>query len=508
MKKAFTKLLILSALYCTSVNILNASPVYSITSNEVHNSIRQLNKPTLKFSTEEDMLIGQIIFNNDFNFIDGKISDESIELVANMGKIELRNLKPNTKYSNIQITLKDESNKLFTFSLDDFYTPNSNFIGYSNVEFSSGYAKIVLPEAINNTIINISISDSSLKVKNNNNNFIIENITDGKIYSNITLTLTDKSNNSYTSILNTFQKPLTSNNKLNVNVLYENEKYFGSIRIPQGIEIKKVEISDKSLNVKIKDSSIIISKLEKKKNYENLYITLTDNQNKKHTFYLNKFSTNNKNFSYTDIELFRNGSSIYGKVFLPDNITISGAKFSDSALKFSIMDNNLIILNLSEDTLYDNLKLIVQDNNNKLHNFIINDFSTFFINVDMDMLSSYVKNAYIKAFNRNEIDEDGFNFWLNQLSSFNLTSREFIFNILNSDEFIKTTTSPIDKITRIYGVMFRRSPDEGGLKFWTSKYMEDFQKTNDEKTSVLNIVKEFTNSKEFQKIISDIGIKY
>ncbi len=508
MKKALTKLLILSALCCTSVNILNASPVYSVTSNEVHNSIRQLNKPTLKFSTYEDMLIGQIIFNNDFNFIDGKISDESIKLVVNMGKVELHDLKPNTKYSNVEITLKDESNKLFTFSLDDFYTPSSNFIGYSNVDFSSGYAKVVLPETNSKNIKNISISDSSLKVKNNNNNFIIENISDGKIYSNITLTLTDNLNNSYTSILNTFQKPLSQKNKLNVNVLYENEKYFGSIKIPHGIEIKKVEISDKNLNVKIKDHSILISKLEKKKTYENLYITLTDDLNKKHTFYLNKFSTNNKNFSYTDIELFRNGSSIYGKVFLPDSLKISAAKFSDTSLKFSIIDNNLIILNLSEDTLYDNLKLIVQDNNNKLHNFIINDFSTFFINVDMDMLSSYVKNAYVKAFNRDEIDEDGFNFWLNQLSSFNVTSREFIFNILNSDEFIKTTTSPIDKITKIYGVMFRRSPDGDGLKFWTSKYMEDFEKTKDEKLSVLNIVKELTNSKEFQKIISDIGIKY
>lgn len=508
MKKAFTKLLILSVLYCTSVTILNTNTVYSITSNEVHNSIRQLNKPALKFSNYENTLIGHIIFNNDLNFIDGKISDESIKLVINMGKVELHNLKPNTKYSDIDITLKDESDKLFTFNLNEFYTPNSNFIGYSNVEFNSGYAKIILPEMYNKNITNISISDPSLIITNNDNNFIIENISGGKIYSDVTLTLTDNLNNSYTTILNTFQKPLNKLNRLNVNVLYENEKYFGNIKLPEGIKVKKVEISDKNLDAKIENNSILISKLTKKTDYENLYITLIDSLNKKHTFYLNKFTTNNKNFSYTDIELYRNNSSIHGKVFLPDNITISDAKFSDTSLNFSITDNTLIIINLKEDTLYDNLKLIVQDDKNKLHNFVINDFSTSLVNVDIDILSSYIKNAYVKAFNREEIDEDGFNFWLNQLSNFKTTSREFIFNILNSDEFLKIATSPLDKITKIYGVMFGRNPDEDGLKFWSSKYIEDFQKTNDEKVSVLNIVKELTTSKEFQKIISDIGIKY
>lgn len=517
MKKIFTKLVVLSALCFTNLNYLGfRKNVYSVTSSEFQSSFEQLKKPHLRFSINEGTLIGEITFKEDYNFVDGKISDETIELVVKDKAVEFRNLKPNKTYTNVNVALKNEENRLFTFKLNEFTTPDSDFIGYSKIDLNSGYVKINFPEYLPvHNVSNFSISDPSLNIVMENNNIKIENIENEKIYSGLTLKVSDNSNNSFTTIIDTFKgKAIGNKNEnsdldLDVKLYYEDSKFFGIIKLPKEISPKKVELSNKNLNVSIQSKdTILISGLSPKADYENLKLNIIDSSNRESQFSINKFSTTNKNFNYADIKLSKHNSSLIGKIILPDKIKIADAKFSDPSLKFSIKSNNLIILNLKENTFYENLKLIVQDDKNKLYNFIINDFSTYSTKIDMHKLSSYIENAYKKAFDREELDESGFNFWLKKLSTFKSTARDFILNILDSNEFLEIATTSQDKITRIYGFMFKRTPDTEGLKFWMEKYDEFLSKNNNEKSSVLEVVKEMTNSKEFQKLVSDIGIKY
>ncbi len=511
MKKVFTKLLVLSALCFTSLNYLSFKEnAYSIISNEFQNSFEQLSKPNLKFSVSEGTIVAQIILNEDYNFVDGKTSDETIELVVKDGVVEFKNLKPNTKYTNVNVALKNEANKLFTFKLNEFTTPDSDFIGYSTIDLNSGYVKINFPQHLPvHNVSNISISDSSLDVVMENNNVKIENLENEKFYSDLSLKISDNSNNSFSTIIEPFKAIENKNSYLNVKVYYEDSKFFGVIQLPKEIIPKKVEISDKNLNASIQGKdTILISGLSQKTDYKNLKLNIIDSSNEEHQFFINKFSTTNKNFNYADIKLSKSNSSLIGKIILPEKIKINDAKFSDNSIEFSIKNNNLIVLNLRENTFYENLKLIVQDDTNKLYNFVINDFSTYSTNINMHKLSSYVKNAYKKAFDREHLDEEGFNFWIKKLSTFKSTARDFILNILDSNEFLEIAKSPHDKITRIYGTMFKRNPDAEGLKFWMTKYDEFLSRNNDEKSSVLEVVKEMSNSKEFQKLISDIGIKY
>ena len=129
-------------------------------------------------------------------------------------------------------------------------------------------------------------------------------------------------------------------------------------------------------------------------------------------------------------------------------------------------------------------------------------------NVNLEKLSSYIENAYKKAFDRDEIDKDGFDFWMEQLSSHKIGARDFILNLLNTNEFLEVSKNSSDKITRIYAVMFNRTPDPEGLKYWINEYNKDFRKTNSQKASVTNVVTEMTNSEEFKNIISELGIAY
>ena len=97
---------------------------------------------------------------------------------------------------------------------------------------------------------------------------------------------------------------------------------------------------------------------------------------------------------------------------------------------------------------------------------------------------------------------------MEQLSSHKIGARDFILNLLNTNEFLEVSKNSSDKITRIYAVMFNRTPDPEGLKYWINEYNKDFRKTNSQKASVTNVVTEMTNSEEFKNIISELGIAY
>lgn len=516
MKRPFLKLLIMAGV-CLSVNLSTATNAknYSL-AREIQTISTNSNKLDIKFFIHEgDIIVGQLIFTDKYDFVKAEVSDDSITIDIVDGQVELYGLKPETDYKNISITLTDSSKKDYTFKINDFKTPNKNFIGYSNVSVNlhegSFIARVDLPQNPSKPIEQIKsveISDDSIVVDLADGVITLYNLKNDKTYSDLTINIIDNNNNSFNSKLNTFYVPSKETQSLDVKVSSYKNNYSGEVLIPENITPISAEISDKNLFVDTVDGDVTILELKPETTYTNLILTITDDENQKHVFKLNTFSTLNKNFSYADAEVIKNGNNVNVKILLPEDLKISNAKISDPNIKFEITENQLILLNLKSNTLYDNLKIIVQDNENKLHNFVINEFSTSMANVNLEKLSSYIENAYIKAFDRTEIDKDGFEFWMEQLSQHKLGARDFILNILNTDEFLEISKNSSDKITRIYAVMFNRTPDPSGLKYWINEYNKDFRKTKSQKTSVTNVVTEMTNSEEFKKIISDIGIVY
>lgn len=432
MKKSFIKLLIVSTVCLIPLSniknpVIKSLAIENTNTNQTENNVSK-NLDVRFFIHEGDIIVAKVLIPeiDKYNFISAEISNSSVSIDIIDGQVELYNLKPETEYKNISIKLTDSSNKIHTFKLNDFKTPNQ-------------------------------ITKS-----------------------------------------------------LNVRVSSYKDNFSGEVILPSYIYPISAKISNDNLLVDVSDGTITILELKPNTTYSYLNLTILDDQNNSHVFNLNEFTTTNKNFSYVDISLSKNNNNIQGKVILPNDLTIKDAKLSDSNLKFVINKetNELILSNLEQNQSYENIKLIVQDTENKLHNFIINNFSTDIVAIDLIKLASYIENAYNTALNRVELDKNGFKYWFSQLSTFKINARDFILNLLNTEEFLKISQNPIDKITKIYAVMYNRTPDNEGLNFWIKEYEENFKFTNDEKKSVTNIVTRMLGEPEFKNIIEIIGIKY
>lgn len=358
------------------------------------------------------------------------------------------------------------------------------------------------------TIKSIKLSDQSLSYDIEKDYIILSGFENDRTYQNLSMTVIDKNDIPFIFVLSDFYIPQKSIESLDVKTSSYKNNYIGEVSLPEDIVPISSKISDKDVVVDTVDGRITLIELKPQTTYENLLLSLKDVNGKKHYFKLNTFSTINKNFSYINAEIIRYNDMINAKLGLPEDLKAVNAKISDSDIKFQILDNNLYLVNLSKDKFYDNLKVIVKDDKGKLHNFIVNKFSTFFPDVNLEQLSLYIENAYKKAFNRMNLDSDGFFFWFLELSKHKVGARDFILNILDSDEFIKNTKDAEDKINKIYGVMFKRTPDANGLNFWITKLNNYLLKTEDEKTSVSNVVKEMAQTEEFKNIVSELGIKY
>lgn len=515
MKKNFLKLLVCAAICVSSVSGVGMPNNISLAQESNIVTVANEVIPTIKFSLHEgDMIIGTVIFDKKYDFVEGKASDSSITVDIVNGQVQFYNLKPNTTYKNISINLKDKDGKLHTFKIGDFTTPDKTFVGYGNVSVTNSQGNLIgtvtyteNPSLPIGKISHIEISDNSLKVDVINNVITIQNLKENTKYSNLTLRIVNDKKEVRTISLNEFTTPSKDISQLDVKISFYNNEYRGDIILPENIFAVKAEISDKSLLVDTVNGSVTILNLKPETTYENLVLNITDEKNQNHSFKLKTFSTKNKDFSYADVKV-EQLNMIQGVVILPNNLKISDAKISDPNIKFVIENNSLILLNLKPNTTYENLKIIVQDENKELHNFVINKFSTTSGNQNLDKISAYVKNAYIKAFDRTEIDQDGFNYWVEQLSQHKIGGRQFILNLLETDEFIKVTKDSKDKITRIYAVMFNRVPDFEGLQYWIKEYEKEVSVIKDEKKSVANIVSRMTDSDEFKNVVVDLGIKY
>lgn len=515
MKKTFLKLLLINL--CLSTALISIPNINGdVFAQELQTILPELNKINVKFSLHEgDIIIGKVILDNNYNFVSATSSNDSIIVTITDGQVELYELKPDTEYKDISLYLTDSNNNTYTFKLNDFKTPNKNSLIKSNVSINiheNNFIGVIdLDDKFSKNIDGIksvTISDDSITINVIDGIIRLHNLKNDTTYSDLKIKIIDNKNNIFESNLNTFYVPSKNLKSLDVKVSSYKNNYTGEISIPENIIPIRVELSNKNIIIDTIDGDINLLELKPQTTYKDLILTIIDNENKKHIFKLNTFSTINKNFSYIDVEILKNNDSISIKLLLPDDLEISNAKISDPNIKFKIIDNQLFLLNLKNETNYNNLKVIVQDKSNKLHNFIINEFSTSLIKVDINALNIYVENAYKKALNRSDLDKDGFEFWIEQLSTHKISARDFIINLLNTDEFIKNSKNSKDKITKIYTVMFKRDPDVSGLNYWIDEYDKNLTITKNEKTSVLNIVKQMLNSQEFKSIVNKIGIKY
>lgn len=119
-----------------------------------------------------------------------------------------------------------------------------------------------------------------------------------------------------------------------------------------------------------------------------------------------------------------------------------------------------------------------------------------------DYLDKFVGNIYGVIFNR-EADEEGKNYWVNQVLNENIGVLDLLNQILDQPEFEELNISNEEFINRNYELLLNREADQEGFDYWSSILGD-----NTSKDKRLSLINEMAHSEEFMGEINNLGILF
>ncbi|WGX76131.1 DUF4214 domain-containing protein [Paraclostridium bifermentans] len=124
------------------------------------------------------------------------------------------------------------------------------------------------------------------------------------------------------------------------------------------------------------------------------------------------------------------------------------------------------------------------------------------IEIDLNDKKREVKgliNQFYKGFYGREGDNEGLEYWANQILDGKKSVAEILLTFINSDEFKGKNYNNEEYVKSLYNALFKRNPDSNGLNYWTSRLNDG--------NSRKFVLAENMNSGEFQETLNNIGIK-
>ena len=195
------------------------------------------------------------------------------------------------------------------------------------------------------------------------------------------------------------------------------------------------------------------------------------------------------------------------KVYLNENIqnyAKNGKNFKTNLEGVSVkfVDGKFLVDNLIPGKDYSSLKIYFEIQNGRKVVVSIPKFTTLEETTD---LNEFIKDVYFNALNRNP-DEVGFWYWVDKLSSKEISVDKFVKNLLNEDEFIKLRPSTKSKIEGLYKVIVNRTSDKEGLEFWVSMYESLLKNGYSEEFAVKIVADRMINEDEFKNLVKNLKV--
>ena len=117
--------------------------------------------------------------------------------------------------------------------------------------------------------------------------------------------------------------------------------------------------------------------------------------------------------------------------------------------------------------------------------------------VDSNPLEAFVKRFYNNILQRG-FDLGGLNFWVGVIQTKEKTPQEAALGFFNSQEFKNRNLSDEEFVEIVYNTFFDRPSDKNGREYWLKRLSNG--------VSRFEVVRGFTYSKEFKKLIESFGI--
>lgn len=119
-----------------------------------------------------------------------------------------------------------------------------------------------------------------------------------------------------------------------------------------------------------------------------------------------------------------------------------------------------------------------------------------------EYLDSFLDSVYSIMLDR-EADEEGKLYWSERILSGDTGILDFLNQILSQEEFANLNISSEDFITKNYNLLINREPDEDGFNYWMNQLGE-----NSTKEQQLNLINQMAHSEEFMSKINELGIVF
>ena len=104
-------------------------------------------------------------------------------------------------------------------------------------------------------------------------------------------------------------------------------------------------------------------------------------------------------------------------------------------------------------------------------------------------------------------DESGFNYWYDSLRSQRISGPEFIYRILDANEFNSVHLTAQDKIRALYPIIVNRTGDLNGVNFWINEFNTTLQSVNSQDVALRIILAKMLNEEEPKQLFRSLGIR-
>lgn len=192
------------------------------------------------------------------------------------------------------------------------------------------------------------------------------------------------------------------------------------------------------------------------------------------------------------------------EINIPALPTVYNNLFSNlEDVDIEIKDEKIVINNLVPDQVYNEVQIRFNDNLGRKYELELDNVIT---SKPVKPNNKFVYDVYGNGLGRRP-DHTGFKYWKNRLENLDITSVDFIIEIINSDEFNSIYESAEEKIAALYKIVLGRDADEEGFLYWVSEFV-NLNYEFDDRQALPELVKKMVVSDEFKFKVDSTGFLY
>lgn len=172
--------------------------------------------------------------------------------------------------------------------------------------------------------------------------------------------------------------------------------------------------------------------------------------------------------------------------------------------KIEILDGKVLISDLVPDQVYNGVLITFNDDIGRKYEL---KFDNVITSQPTKPHNKFIYDAYENGLGRKP-EHEGFKFWYKKLRDFEISSVDFVMEMINSDEFNSNYKTSNEKINSLYKIIVGREPDYDGFDYWSSEFLNLVNSGLIERQAIIKLAEQMVKSDEFKSNVDKTGFLY